>query len=287
MKFQINFGPGQIPGITDKVGLDPSIPTVESGARAQIDGGGVSFSLGQDGTSGKNSIGWETFVLGVQVGGGKANLFSTSVPVDDPTEQSEGAPEHGGGFLEISLLDGHADPAATDPGSGMQDGIGIIEEDFALGTPAREKAYVPASVFAKPPIGPDGNRLKIWKSAGQLSQKRGGFLSGAGLIKREGDGKTDAPALEHPDFVRQSGDEGGMPFRMQNREGMITKSEDSGGRRWVGKFASQNHPLMPEVQAVEEPQGQMTDGCSCRGGSQRLGQIHERRMREISGREIR
>ena len=44
---------------------------------------------------------------------------------------------------------------------------------------------------------------------------------------------------------------------------------------------------MAEVKAIEKAQRQVSDGCSDGGGGKRVGLIHVRRMREISGSEIR
>ena len=68
---------------------------------------------------------------------------------------------------------------------------------------------------------------------------------------------------------------------------MIPEGENRGDGRDVGYGTAQNHPPVAEVKAVKKTQGQVTDGFSRGGGSQRVGQVHERRMREISGREMR
>ena len=112
-------------------------------------------------------------------------------------------------------------------------------------------------------------------------------MLGAGLVKGEGDREADAPSFENPNFVGQSRDEGRMPFRMKNREGMIAKGKNGGGRWGVGNLTSQDYPLMSEVQSVKKSQSEMLDRFFLGRGCQRVGQIHERRMREISGREIR
>ena len=78
-----------------------------------------------------------------------------------------------------------------------------------------------------------------------------------------------------------------MSFGMQNRKGVIAESEDGGGRWRVGDLSPQNDPLMAEVQTVKKAQSEMPDGFPPGGWSQRVSQSHERRMREISGREMR
>ncbi len=78
-----------------------------------------------------------------------------------------------------------------------------------------------------------------------------------------------------------------MFFRVKNRERVIAKGEDGGVGGGVGCFPSENHPAVAEMQAVKEAEGEMADGFSRRGGGKRIENDHVRRMREISGREIR
>jgi hypothetical protein len=52
-------------------------------------------------------------------------------------------------------------------------------------------------------------------------------------------------------------------------------------------FPAENYPLVAEVEAVKKPKGEVTDGFPVWGGGERVRPIHVRRMREISGREMR
>ena len=85
----------------------------------------------------------------------------------------------------------------------------------------------------------------------------------------------------------QSGDQGRMFFRMKDGEWMIAKSEDGGGLWRIGGFGTKDDALMAEVKTVEKSEGEVSDGLSDWGEGERVGPIHVRRMREISGREMR
>jgi hypothetical protein len=85
----------------------------------------------------------------------------------------------------------------------------------------------------------------------------------------------------------QSGDQGRVFFRMKDGEWMIAKSEDGGGLWGIGGFGAKDDALMAEVEAVEKSEGEVSDGLSDWGEGERVGPIHVRRMREISGREMR
>ena len=85
----------------------------------------------------------------------------------------------------------------------------------------------------------------------------------------------------------QAGDEQRMFFRVENRERVITKGEDGGVGGDMRFFPSKNHAPMTEMEAVKKTEGEMADGFSRGGGGKRIEDDHVRRMREISGREIR
>lgn len=55
----------------------------------------------------------------------------------------------------------------------------------------------------------------------------------------------------------------------------------------VGIFPSENDAPVAEVEAIKETEGEMADGFSRGGGGEGIDDGHVRRMREISGREIR
>ena len=68
---------------------------------------------------------------------------------------------------------------------------------------------------------------------------------------------------------------------------MIPKGEYGRAVGCVGFFASKNHPAVSEMKPVKEAQREMTNGFSRGGWRKRIDDGHVRRMREISGREIR
>ena len=87
--------------------------------------------------------------------------------------------------------------------------------------------------------------------------------------------------------MRQSGDQGRVFFRMKDGERVIAKSEYSGGLRGVRGFGAEDDALMAEVKTVEKSEGEVSNGLSYWGEGERVILIHVRRMREISGREMR
>jgi hypothetical protein len=87
--------------------------------------------------------------------------------------------------------------------------------------------------------------------------------------------------------MRQSGDQGRVFFRMKDGERVIAKSEYGGGLWRVRGFGAEDDPLMAKVKAVEKSEGEVSNGLSDRGEGERVSLIHVRRMREISGREMR
>lgn len=78
-----------------------------------------------------------------------------------------------------------------------------------------------------------------------------------------------------------------MLFRMENGKGMIPKSENRGMSGKVRPIPAKNHPPMPEVQTVKKAESEMTNAGDSGRSSQGVGNDHVRRMREISGSEIR
>ena len=77
-----------------------------------------------------------------------------------------------------------------------------------------------------------------------------------------------------------------MFFRMEHGKGVIPERQDGRLGGGMGFFPSENDAAVPKVQAVEKTQGKMTDVFPS-GRGQGIDNGHERRMREISGREIR
>ena len=74
---------------------------------------------------------------------------------------------------------------------------------------------------------------------------------------------------------------------MKNGKGMVTKGEDSGLGGQVRRLPPENHPAVAEVKTVKKPESQVPDGLGDGGGKKGVEDGHVRRMREISGREIR
>ena len=85
----------------------------------------------------------------------------------------------------------------------------------------------------------------------------------------------------------KSGDQGRVFFRMKDGERVIAKSKHGGGLWGIGGVGAEDDALMAEMKAVEKSEGEVSDGLSDWGEGERVGPIHVRRMREISGREMR
>jgi len=88
--------------------------------------------------------------------------------------------------------------------------------------------------------------------------------------------------------VRQACDQKRMFFRMQDRKRVIPECQYGGVGGSVGFFPSENDAPMAEVEAIKETEGKMADDFpGGGGGGEGIDYGHVRRMREISGREIR
>ena len=74
---------------------------------------------------------------------------------------------------------------------------------------------------------------------------------------------------------------------MKDGERVIAKSQHSGGGRWMGKVFSEDDSAVAKMEAVKEAEGEVRNEISLWGGGQRIGLLHVRRMREISGSEMR
>ncbi len=68
---------------------------------------------------------------------------------------------------------------------------------------------------------------------------------------------------------------------------MVAESEDGGLGGGVGLFAAENDATVAQMETVEKSQGKMADGGAGGGGVKGVDDGHVRRLREISGREIR
>ena len=106
-------------------------------------------------------------------------------------------------------------------------------------------------------------------------------------MERQSDDGSDLPSFQDAKFVRQARDQGWMFFRVEDRQRMIAKGEDGGVGGVVGRFPPEDHPAVAQVKAVKETEGEVADRFSRGRGGEGVDDGHVRRMREISGREIR
>ncbi len=74
---------------------------------------------------------------------------------------------------------------------------------------------------------------------------------------------------------------------MKDGERVIAKSQHSGGGGWMGKIFTEDDSAVAKMETVEKAKGEVPNEISLWGGGQRIGLLHVRRMREISGREMR
>ena len=286
-EFQVHFLSRKCTCKANQVGFRVAFLSPKSRLRSKVDGSRESFPIGQMGAARVDAIGRQALVLGLQIGRREAQAGPATRPRAHGAKKGERPAEHCRGIVELTSRDGGAQPAAADPFPGKNHRVRIIEEDFFPLTPAAQKIDIAGSIFSKPPIRADRNRPERGKRGGQFLQKVRRLLPGAVRIKRQGDHGSDLPPPENAEFVGQAGDEGRMFFGVKDRERMVTKREDGGMGGGMGFFPSKNDATVAEVQAVKKTQGEMTDGFSQGGGDEGIEDGHVRRMREISGREIR
>ena len=74
---------------------------------------------------------------------------------------------------------------------------------------------------------------------------------------------------------------------MEDGERVISKSKYSGSGRWMGKVFSEDDSAVAKMEAVKKAEGKVPNEISLWGGGQRIDLLHVRRMREISGSEMR
>ena len=74
---------------------------------------------------------------------------------------------------------------------------------------------------------------------------------------------------------------------MENGKRVIAKSKHSGSGRWMGKVFSEDDSAVAKMEAVKKAEGEVPNEISLWGGGQRIDLLHVRRMREISGSEMR
>ncbi len=74
---------------------------------------------------------------------------------------------------------------------------------------------------------------------------------------------------------------------MKDGERVIAKSQHSGGGGWMGKIFTEDDSAVAKMETVEKAKGEVPNEISLWGGGQRIGLLHVRRMREISGSEMR
>ena len=279
---------GEITGETDQMGFRVALLAIKSGLRSKVDGGRKTFSIRQVGATGVDAFGRQALILGLQIGGGEAQAGPATCAWAHGAEEGEGSSEHFRGVGELTGKDSGTDPTAADSFAGKNHRFGIIEQDFFFATPATEKTDITGPVFAKTPVWADGNGLQRGKRGGQLPEKIRRLLPGAGGIKWQGHGQPNLPTFQDAKLVGQSGDEKRMFFRMQDRKRVIPECQYGGVGGSVGFFPSENDATVTKVEAIKETEGKMTDGFpGGRGGGEGIDYGHVRRMREISGREMR
>ena len=74
---------------------------------------------------------------------------------------------------------------------------------------------------------------------------------------------------------------------MEDGERVIAKSKHSGGGRWMGKVLTEDDSAVAKMETVKKSEGEVPKEISLWGGGQRIDLLHVRRMREISGSEMR
>ena len=279
--------PDQVALETDQVGFDLSFFGMKGRLGSQVDGSGKNFSIRPLGVAGVHAIGRKAFVLGMEVGRGKAETLAATGSRSHGAIKSIRSTEHFGGVTQLPGRDGGPEPTAADPFPGKEDWRGIIESDISLLAPTAEHGHVPRAVFAEPPVRTDRDGVERGKSFGQFAQEIGRLLAGARGVKRQSHHGSDLPPPEDAELVRQTGDQSRMFFRMKNGKGVVAKGEDGGVVGGVRSFSTENDPAVAEVKTVKKPESQVPDGLSDGGGEKGVEDGHVRRMREISGRETR
>jgi hypothetical protein len=202
-------------------------------------------------------------------------------------EKRERTAKHRGGIGQLAGGNGGPNPAAADSFVAEKHWVRIIEKNFSFRTPLPEKLHISRAVFAESPVRSDRDGLQGGKGPRQFGKKIGWLLAGAGSIKRQSDNHPDLPSSKNTKLMGQAGDEGWMFFRVQNGEGMVAEGKDGGLGGGVGLFAAENDATVAQMETVEKSQGKMADGGAGGGGVKGVDDGHVRRMREISGREIR
>jgi len=74
---------------------------------------------------------------------------------------------------------------------------------------------------------------------------------------------------------------------VKDGERVIAKSQHSGGGGWMGEIFTEDDSAVAKMETVEKAKGEVPNEISLWGGGQRIGLLHVRRMREISGSEMR
>ena len=74
---------------------------------------------------------------------------------------------------------------------------------------------------------------------------------------------------------------------MQDRKGVIPEGQHGGQRGGAGICPAENDSLVAQMEAIKKSEGEMPDGFPVWRGGEGIRPIHVRRMREISGREMR
>lgn len=187
-KFQVQFLTGEIAGETDQMGFRVALLAIKSGLRSKVDGGWKIFSIRQVGAAGVNTFGRKALVLGLQIGRGKAQAGPTTRSRAHSAEEGEGSAEHFRRIGKLTRNNGSTNPAATNPLPVKKHRLGIIEENFPVGTPPGEQGDVPRAVFTEPPVWADGDGLERGKRGGQFFEKIRRLLLGTGGIEGQSHG---------------------------------------------------------------------------------------------------
>lgn len=78
-----------------------------------------------------------------------------------------------------------------------------------------------------------------------------------------------------------------MFIGVENGEGVIAEGEDGGGGGWMGKVFAEDDAAVAQMESVKKAESEVPNRVSRGGGGQRIDLLHVRRMREISGSEMR
>ena len=102
MKFQVDLLADELARKLGQVGFDIAVFTSEGGAGAQIDGGEMGSSIGQDGAACVDTVGRQALIFGGEVRCGKSKMVASAFTSFDFTKNGKRATQHSGGVGEFS-----------------------------------------------------------------------------------------------------------------------------------------------------------------------------------------